>query len=122
MARARRARRARTGPRCVRRADWTQAELFAQADGRGGRARERAASAGAIAWPSRLAAGPEFVLALHGCLLLGAVAVPVDLRLGDAERAALADGCAVRDRRAAGRAAEAGEPAAAATTSLRRRC
>ena len=43
-----------------------------------------------------LGPGPEFVLALHSCLLLGAVAVPIDLRLGDAERAALAGtACAV---------------------------
>jgi o-succinylbenzoate---CoA ligase len=31
--------------------------------------------------------GPEFVIALHGCLLAGAAAVPVDLRLTEAERA-----------------------------------
>jgi O-succinylbenzoic acid--CoA ligase len=35
-----------------------------------------------------LPAGEDFCVALHGCLLLGAVAVPVDLRLGAAERAA----------------------------------
>jgi O-succinylbenzoic acid--CoA ligase len=33
-----------------------------------------------------LAAGEELVVALHGCLLAGAVAVPVDLRLTAAER------------------------------------
>ena len=30
--------------------------------------------------------GADFVIALHGCLLAGAAAVPIDLRLGDAER------------------------------------
>lgn len=35
-----------------------------------------------------LPAGPEFAAALHGCLLLGAVAVPIDLRLGVQERRA----------------------------------
>lgn len=36
--------------------------------------------------------GPDLVAALHGCMLAGAVAVPVDLRLGTAERAAHATG------------------------------
>jgi O-succinylbenzoic acid--CoA ligase len=39
--------------------------------------------------------GLHFALALHGCLLLGAVAVPVDLRLTPQERAARAATCAV---------------------------
>jgi o-succinylbenzoate---CoA ligase len=39
-----------------------------------------------------LPAGIDFVAALHGCLRLGAVAVPVDLRLGEAERAPLLKG------------------------------
>ncbi len=34
-----------------------------------------------------LAPGEEFVVALHGCMLAGAAAVPVDLRLNEAERA-----------------------------------
>jgi o-succinylbenzoate---CoA ligase len=42
-----------------------------------------------------LAAGPQLVAALHGCMLLGAVGVPIDLRLGPAERAARAAGAAV---------------------------
>jgi O-succinylbenzoic acid--CoA ligase len=42
-----------------------------------------------------LPAGVEFVRALHACLLLGAVAVPVDLRLGDAERARVCGSAAV---------------------------
>jgi len=32
-------------------------------------------------------AGEELVVALHGCMLIGAVAVPIDLRLGASERA-----------------------------------
>lgn len=39
-----------------------------------------------------LPAGVAFVEALHSCLLLGAVAVPLDLRLTAAERARLAQG------------------------------
>jgi O-succinylbenzoic acid--CoA ligase len=41
-----------------------------------------------------LPAGLDFAVALHACLLLGAVAVPVDLRLGERERAAVVDGVA----------------------------
>jgi O-succinylbenzoic acid--CoA ligase len=41
-------------------------------------ARERVALA--------LASPEEFVIALHGCMLAGAAAVPIDLRLGDEER------------------------------------
>jgi O-succinylbenzoic acid--CoA ligase len=39
--------------------------------------------------------GLQFAEALHACLLLGAVAVPVDLRLADAERAHICDGAAL---------------------------
>jgi len=42
-----------------------------------------------------LPAGPDFVAALHGCVQAGAVAVPIDLRLGTAERAGRAAGAAV---------------------------
>ncbi len=42
-----------------------------------------------------LAARRPFVEALHGCMRLGAVAVPIDLRLAEAERAARCAGCAV---------------------------
>jgi o-succinylbenzoate---CoA ligase len=45
----------------------------------------------AIALPPGLA----FARALHACLLLGAVAVPVDLRLAPAERERIADGAVV---------------------------
>ncbi len=54
---------------------------------RGGAPGERVAIA--------LPAGLDFVCALHACMLLGAVAVPVDLRLGERERAAIVDGAAV---------------------------
>jgi len=42
-----------------------------------------------------LPAGAAFVAALHGCLRIGAVAVPVDLRLGEAERRAVIRGATV---------------------------
>ncbi|MGA2454203.1 MAG: AMP-binding protein [Solirubrobacteraceae bacterium] len=59
------------------------AELAARGAGRGERV--------AIALP----AGLEFARALHACLLLGAVAVPVDLRLSAAEQAHIAAGAVV---------------------------
>ncbi len=43
-----------------------------------------------------LPAGLDFAQALHACLLLGAVAVPVDLRLSAGEREHIAAGAAVR--------------------------
>jgi O-succinylbenzoic acid--CoA ligase len=46
----------------------------------------------AIALPG----GLGFARALHACLLLGAVAVPVDLRMSVRERARIADRCALR--------------------------
>jgi O-succinylbenzoic acid--CoA ligase len=42
-----------------------------------------------------LPAGPEFAAALHGCMRAAAVAVPIDRRLGAAERASRAAGAAV---------------------------
>ena len=73
---------------------WSYAQLLraahAGADelaGRGARDGERVA----IALPGGLA----FAQALHACLLLGAVAVPVDVRLTAPERAHLADGAVV---------------------------
>jgi O-succinylbenzoic acid--CoA ligase len=42
-----------------------------------------------------LPARAPFVVALHGCLRLGAVAVPIDLRLAASERAARRAGCVV---------------------------
>jgi O-succinylbenzoic acid--CoA ligase len=69
--------------------DWSYARLHSAA--RRGAAELHARGAGrgsqvAIALP----AGPAFAQALHACLLLGAVAVPVDLRLAPAEREQIA--------------------------------
>jgi O-succinylbenzoic acid--CoA ligase len=72
----------------------TYAQLAARADGAAGALHARGVRAGdrvAIA----LAPGLQFAVALHATLRLGAVAVPVDLRLGDAERAQRAATCAV---------------------------
>jgi O-succinylbenzoic acid--CoA ligase len=73
---------------------WSYRELLAAARlgagelaRRGARAEQRVA----IALPPGLA----FAQALHACLLLGAVAVPVDLRLSSAEQARIADGATV---------------------------
>src|SRR5437870_3665277 len=72
---------------------WSYAELMQAAlDG----ARELAARGAApgervaIALPG----GLDFAQALHACLLLGAVAVPLDTRLTERERAQLAGRCA----------------------------
>jgi o-succinylbenzoate---CoA ligase len=73
---------------------WSYAELLAMARLGASRLAERGASRGqrvAIALPPGLA----FVQALHGCLLLGATAVPVDLRLASAERERVAEGASV---------------------------
>jgi len=70
------------------------AQLHAAACSGAGELAARGAGPGArvaIALPAGLA----FAQALHACLLLGAVAVPIDLRLTDAERARIADGSAV---------------------------
>jgi o-succinylbenzoate---CoA ligase len=76
----------------------TYAELGARA------ARAAAALRDAGARPGEpvalaLAPGLPFVEALHGCLLLGAPALPVDPRLAARERAALLAGVAVRVER-----------------------
>ncbi|HYZ81014.1 MAG TPA: AMP-binding protein, partial [Solirubrobacteraceae bacterium] len=63
----------------------TYAELHRRAVGVAGALGERGVGRGdrvALALPSE-----ELVVALHGCLLIGAVAVPIDLRLTDEERA-----------------------------------
>jgi o-succinylbenzoate---CoA ligase len=63
----------------------TYEQLLARAKASGGALAARGARAGdrvAIALP----AGLDFAYALHACMLLGAVAVPVDLRLSAAER------------------------------------
>jgi O-succinylbenzoic acid--CoA ligase len=65
---------------------WSYAQLLAAARAGAGELRRRGVRPGdrvAIALP----AGLPFAQTLHSCLLLGAVAVPVDLRLGAAERA-----------------------------------
>jgi o-succinylbenzoate---CoA ligase len=70
------------------------AELEARARAVAGGLRERGIAEGdhvALALP----AGAEFAAALHGCWLAGAVAVPIDLRLSDAERQSRASGAAV---------------------------
>ena len=67
---------------------------------------ERAACAGALELSERgaragervaiaLAPGLAFAQALHACFLLGAIAVPVDLRLTPAERKLIAAGASV---------------------------
>jgi len=74
--------------------DWSYAELHTAARAGAHALAARGAGRGvrvAIALP----AGREFAQALHACLLLGAVAVPVDLRLSDAERAPILDAAAV---------------------------
>jgi O-succinylbenzoic acid--CoA ligase len=74
---------------------WTYAELALYAHAGAGELAGAGVGPGAhvaIALPAGLA----FAQALHACLLLGAVAVPIDLRLGAAERELLMAGCAVR--------------------------
>jgi O-succinylbenzoic acid--CoA ligase len=76
------------------RGDWSYARLLAAARFGAGELQARGAGRGsrvAIALP----AGVDFAQAVHACLLIGAVAVPVDLRLAPAERALIADGSAV---------------------------
>ncbi len=68
------------------RGSWSYEQLHAAARYAAGELLERGAGPGsrvAIALP----AGLDFAQTLHGCLLLGAVAVPVDLRLSAPERA-----------------------------------
>ncbi|HEY5429223.1 MAG TPA: AMP-binding protein [Solirubrobacteraceae bacterium] len=69
------------------------ASLHAQAGAVAGALVARGVTAGdrvALPLPS-----DELVVALHGCLLLGAVAVPVDLRLRDHERSARTEAAAL---------------------------
>ena len=75
------------------RGSWSYAELHAAARAGAQELSARGVGAGervALALP----AGLELARALHACLLLGAVAVPVDLRLSATERAPLAEGAA----------------------------
>ncbi len=67
--------------------------LYDRALGFAGGLRQRGVRAGdrvALALPS-----DELVVALHGCMLAGAVAVPIDLRLRAGERAARSQGAAL---------------------------
>jgi len=75
----------------AREGSWTYAELSSAARAGAGELAERGAGPGervAIA----LAPGLAFAQALHACMLLGAIAVPVDLRLTPAERSSIAEG------------------------------
>jgi O-succinylbenzoic acid--CoA ligase len=72
----------------------TYAELLARVGGAAEQLREGGAGAGkrvAIALP----AGLDFAYALHACLMLGAVAIPVDLRMSAAEQARIVEGATV---------------------------
>ena len=71
----------------------TYAELEARARAAAGGLAARGVGAGDRV-ALTLAPGEDFVAALHGCLLLGATVVPIDLRLGAAERAARMEGVA----------------------------
>ncbi len=74
---------------------WTYAELLAVArDGAAWLARRGVGQGDRVALA--LPPGLAFVQALHATLLLGAVAVPVDLRLSAAERAVVTDATALR--------------------------
>lgn len=75
-------------------AGMTYADLAAAAARAAGELRARGVAPGdrvGLALP----AGADFVVALHATWGLGAVAVPVDLRLGERERAHVTRGCAV---------------------------
>src|SRR5437660_12168258 len=90
LARAASARPARTALHTPA-GSWSYAELLALARVGAGELLRRAARPGqrvAIVLPGGLA----FAQALHACLLLGAVAVPVDPRSSAAERARITDG------------------------------
>jgi O-succinylbenzoic acid--CoA ligase len=72
--------------------DLSYAELAAAARAGGAVLRERGAGPGtrvAIALP----AGPSFAVALHSCMSIGAVSVPLDMRLSARERGVLAAAC-----------------------------
>jgi O-succinylbenzoic acid--CoA ligase len=91
----------------------TYAELLARAMAASAELTARGARPGApvaIALP----AGLDFAYALHACLLLGAIAVPVDLRLSARERERVADGAAVLVDEPLDAAREANAPPATA--------
>jgi O-succinylbenzoic acid--CoA ligase len=85
LTRAARAHGTRTALKTADGAQTTYAELYAHAQAVASALQARRVAAGdhvAVALPSA-----ELVVALHACLLLGAVAVPIDLRLTEAEQA-----------------------------------
>ena len=85
----------------------TYAELLADAGAAAASLAEQGAGAGArvaIALPP----GVDFAVALHACLLLGAVAVPLDLRLFAPEREVIASGCLLSVEAPLGREANGG--------------
>jgi O-succinylbenzoic acid--CoA ligase len=98
---------------------WSYAQLHAAARAGAGELAARGASPGervAIA----LAPGLAFAQALHACMLMGAVAVPVDLRLSTAERQHVAAGAAVTVAEPlAGGEDRPGEPGGAAIPGAR---
>jgi O-succinylbenzoic acid--CoA ligase len=65
--------------------DVTYAELLREARARAGALTARGVGGG-DAVPLEIESAHEFAVALHACLMLGAAAVPIDLRLGEAER------------------------------------
>ena len=73
----------------------TYAELAIRARAAAGGLQARGVVAGELVGLA-LAPGEDFAAALHGCLLLGAAAVPIDLRLGDTERETRMRGVAAR--------------------------
>ncbi len=95
----------------------TYAELYARARGVGGALLERGVRAGDRV---ALALGADrLVPALHGCLLIGAVAVPIDLRLRRSEREARTAGTvAVLEEPIAGPEASPRPPEPEATATL----
>jgi o-succinylbenzoate---CoA ligase len=74
--------------------DWSYARLHAAARFGAGELLARGAGPGARV-AIALEPGVDFAQALHACLLLGAVAVPLDLRLSESERAPMLEGAAV---------------------------
>jgi O-succinylbenzoic acid--CoA ligase len=83
----------------------TFSELKREATGAAGALRRQGVGSGdhvGLALP----AGMEFAVALHACWQLGAVVVPVDLRLAEGERQALEAVCAVVVREPLDRAGE----------------
>ena len=84
--------------------EWDYARLYGAA--RAGAAELAARGVGSRAHVAiALPGGADFAVALHACLLLGAVAVPLDLRLSDPERERATASCALLvDRPLSGRA------------------